>query len=97
MNNKEFIAELAKQNNMNITDTQKMMNSMIGVMGEIFQEGDGVQLPNFGAFEVKKKLERVIVNPSTGQRLLVPPKLTLAFRPIQQVKEKIKKGGDDNA
>ena len=97
MNNKEFIAELAKQNNMKITDTQKMMNSMIGVMGEIFLEGDGVQLPNFGAFEVKKKLERVIVNPSTGQRLLVPPKLTLAFRPIQQVKEKIKKGGDDNA
>ena len=44
-------------------------------------QGDSVQLPNFGVFEVKKKLERIMVNPGTGQRMLVPPKLTLGFKP----------------
>ena len=43
----------------------------------------------FGNFEVKKRLERVIVNPTTGQRMLVPPKLVVAFKPSQILKAKI--------
>ena len=96
MNNKEFITELAKQNDLKISETQQMVNTLINAMGNCFQEGDAVQLPNFGSFEVKKKMERVMVNPSTGQRMLVPPKLTLTFKPIPSVKGKIKKGGEDN-
>lgn len=87
---------MAKRNEMRIVDVQQMLNTMISVMGESFQEGDSVQLVNFGTFDVKKKLERVIVSLSTGQRMLVPPKLTLAFRPIATVKDKIRKGGEDN-
>jgi len=62
-------------------------------MSDCFQEGDSVQMANFGNFEVKKKLERVMVNPTTGQRMLVPPKLVLAFKPNPTWKDKIKKGG----
>jgi nucleoid DNA-binding protein len=96
MNNKEFINELARRNEMKAADAQAWMNTLLSAMGENFQEGNAVQLPNFGVFEVKKKLERVIINPSTGQRMLVPPKLTLAFKPTPQTKEKIKKGGEVN-
>ena len=96
MNNKEFINELARRNGMKAADAQAWMNTLLSAMGENFQEGNAVQLPNFGVFEVKKKLERVIINPSTGQRMLVPPKLTLAFKPTPQTKEKIKKGGEVN-
>lgn len=81
---------------MKAADAQAWMNTLLSAMGENFQEGNAVQLPNFGVFEVKKKLERVIINPSTGQRMLVPPKLTLAFKPTPQTKEKIKKGGEVN-
>ncbi len=42
--------------------------------------------------ETKKKMERVIVNPSTGQRMLVPPKLVLSFKPNQTWKDKLKGG-----
>lgn len=96
MNNKEFIAELASQNSMKAADVQQMMNTLIEAMGESFQEGDAVVLQNFGSFEVKKKQERLIVNPVTGQRMLVPPKLTLAFRPNPTTKDKIKNGGESN-
>ena len=76
-------------------EVQKIMDKLISLMGECFQEGDSVQLANFGSFEVKKKLERVMVNPSTGQRMLVPPKLVLGFKPNATWKDKIKKGGTD--
>ena len=76
-------------------DVQKIMDKLVSMMGECFQEGDSVQLANFGSFEVKKKLERVMVNPTTGQRMLVPPKLVLGFKPNATWKDKIRKGGTD--
>lgn len=87
---------MARRNEMKATEVQALMNTLLGAMGTYFLEGNAVQLPNFGMFEVKKKLERIIINPSTGQRMLIPPKLTLAFKPTPQTKEKIKKGGEDN-
>ena len=95
MNNKEFISSLADRTNMKPVEVQKIMDKLISLMGECFQEGDSVQLANFGSFEVKKKLERVMVNPNTGQRMLVPPKLVLGFKPNATWKDKIKKGGTD--
>lgn len=95
MNNKEFISSLADRTNMKPVEVQKIMDKLISLMGECFQEGDSVQLANFGSFEVKKKLERVMVNPTTGQRMLVPPKLVLGFKPNATWKDKIKKGGTD--
>ena len=70
-----------------------MVDTLIETMGDRFQEEDSVVVPNFGTFEVKKKLERIMVNPSTGQRMLVPPKLVLNFKPNVGWKERVKNGG----
>ena len=93
MNNKVFIAELAERTGYTPKDTQKLVNNIINAMGDAFQEDNAVQVANFGTFEAKKKMERVIVNPSTGQRMLVPPKLVLNFKPNQMWKDKVKGGG----
>ena len=77
MNNKEFIADLAQRAGYTQADTQKMVTEVIDSMGSQFAEGDSVQITNYGTFEVKKRLERIVVNPSTQQRMLVPPKLIL--------------------
>ena len=92
MNNKEFVAELAQLTGYTPKDTQKLVNNIINAMGDAFQEGDAVLVPNFGVFETKKKMERVMVNPSTGQRMLVPPKLVLNFKPNQSWKDMLKGG-----
>ena len=84
MNNKEFIAELAQRTGYTQADTQKLVN------------GENVAMTGFGTFEVKKRLERVVVNPSTGQRMLVPPKLVLGFKPITALKERLKSGEEGN-
>ena len=93
MTNKDFIAELAQRTGYSSDDTQKMVNSIVEKMGDHFQEDDAVLIPTFGTFEVKQKLDRIMVNPSTGQRMLVPPKLVLNFKPNVSWKERVKNGG----
>ncbi len=90
MNNKEFIAELAERTGYSPKDTQKLASNLIDAMGDAFQEDNSILVPNFGVFETKKKMERVMVSPSTGQRMLVPPKLVLSFKPNQTWKDKLK-------
>ena len=93
MNNKDFIAELAERTGYSVEDAQQMVDIVIETMGDHFLEDDSVLIPNFGTFEVKKKMERIMVNPSTGQRMLVPPKLVLNFKPNVGWKERVKSGG----
>ena len=93
MNNKDFIAGLANKTGYSTEDTQQMVDFVIETMGDHFLEDDSVLIPNFGTFEVKKKMERIMVNPSTGQRMLVPPKLVLNFKPNVGWKERVKSGG----
>jgi DNA-binding protein HU-beta len=94
MNNKDFIAKLAEKSGYTLDDTQKMVNSVIDAMGKSFEDGNPVHISNFGTFDVKKRLERVMTNPSTGQKMLVPPKLVLNFKPSAGVKDKVKGGGE---
>lgn len=93
MNNKSFISELSQRTGYTQDDVQKMVNTIIDSVNDSFQRGDIVAIPKFGTFEVKKRLERIVVNPGTKQRMLVPPKLVLNFKPIASIKEKLKNGG----
>lgn len=77
-------------------ETQKMVFSVIDAMNERFQEGENVNILNFGTFEVKKRMERIVINPATKQRMLVPPKLVLGFKPIASIKKILKEGGQEN-
>ena len=96
MNNKEFVAELAQRSGYSQEDTQKLMRTVVDAMGQSFEEGTPVFFPGVGTFEVKMRLERTVVSPTTGQRMLVPPKLVLNFRPVAAIKEKLKKGEGSN-
>lgn len=90
MNNKEFISELSRKTGYSNKDTARLVSSVLNIMTQELQEGKTIALQGFGTFEVKKKLERVSVNPVTQQRLLIPPKLVLSFRPSTILKEKFK-------
>ncbi len=89
MNNKELTSALAAATGRTISDTGRLLESVVAIMGDHFAKGDIVHMTGLGSFEVRKKMERIIVNPGTGQRMLVPPKLVLAFRPYVTIKEQI--------
>ena len=90
MNNKDFISELSRRLGYTIKDTSELASSLLSGMTQELQEGNVVTIQGFGTFEVKKKAERITVTPTTKQRMLVPPKLVLTYRPSAQLKDKFK-------
>ena len=71
-------------------EAQKLATTLINELAENLDDGNSLTIQGFGSFEVKKKLERVVVNPTTKQRMLVPPKLALSFKPSNLLKDKFK-------
>ena len=67
-----------------------MASAFVGSIAEKLDDDTQLAVQGFGTFEVKKKMERVVVNPANKQRKLVPPKLVLAFKPSAVLKEKMK-------
>lgn len=90
MNNKEFTSELAERLGYTIKDTFELMNSLLSSMTQELEEGNVIAIQGFGSFEVKKKAERISINPASKQRMLVPPKLVLSYRPSNTLKDKFK-------
>lgn len=90
MNNKDFISALAARCGMPAKKTQKLATALSAGMAELLDDETTFAVQGFGTFEVKKKMERVVVNPATKQRILVPPRLALAFHPAGTLKEKVK-------
>ncbi len=90
MNNREFIAELASRMECSTKEAAAMVQGLCLEMGDRLEDEDNISIQGFGLFEVKKKLERVVVSPSTKQRMLVPPKMVIAFKASNLMKEQIK-------
>lgn len=90
MNNKEFISEIAQRLGYTQKDASQLLNSTISLMAKELQDGNTFAIQSFGTFEVKKKMERISVNPVTQQRMLVPPKLVLTYKPSNVLKDKFK-------
>lgn len=90
MNNKEFTSELSNRLGYTVKDTSELISSLLFGMVQGFQEGNSVSIQGFGSFEVKKKSERISVNPVSKKRLLIPPKLVLSYRPSPLLKDKFK-------
>lgn len=90
MNNKEFTSELAERLGYTIKDTSELMNSLLSSMTQELEEGNVIAIQGFGSFEVKKKAERISINPASKQRMLIPPKLVLSYRPSNTLKDKFK-------
>ena len=87
MNNKEFTSELAERLGYTIKDTSELINSLLASMTQELEEGNMIAVQGFGSFEVKKKAERISINPASKQRMLVPPKLVLSYRPSNTMKD----------
>ncbi len=89
MNNKEFIAELSRRLGYTVKDTSSLMVALVAEMTEELEGENVIAIQNIGSFEVRKKQERVVVNPATQQRMLVPPKLVINFKPSTSFKERM--------
>lgn len=89
MNNKEFINELSTQTGLSAKDGASYSALLVSNLSQHLAEEDNVNISGFGLFEVKRKMERIIINPASKQRMLVPPKIVVGFKPAPTLKERI--------
>jgi DNA-binding protein HU-beta len=68
-----------------------VLDAAVSIINSNLEDNNSVNIQGFGLFETKKKGERISVNPVSKQRFLVPPKISLSFRPGQTIKENLKK------
>lgn len=91
MKSKEVISALSGRMNWTSKEVTEMLSALGSAIGTKLMEGGAVYLASFGQFEVRKKMERISVNPVNGKRYLVPPKLVPVFKPGVTVKNRLKK------
>ena len=90
MDNKKLINTVAKNLGRKPEDVGKLLDAFVGVLTARCSDMDSVHVPGFGSFEPKKRDERVMVHPSTGKRMLVPPKVVVGFKVSNVLKTKLK-------
>jgi nucleoid DNA-binding protein len=60
-----------------------------GITETLLSEGR-IELRNFGVFEVKERKPRRARNPRTGERVRVPAKLVVTFKPGKDMEERVR-------
>lgn len=90
MDNKKLIDTVAANLGRTPEDVNKLLEAFVGVLTVRCSEMDSVHVPGFGSFEPKKRDERIMNHPSTGKRMLVPPKVVLGFKVSNVLKAKLK-------
>lgn len=90
MDNKKLVETVAANLGRSTDDVSKLLEAFAGVLRTRCGELDSVIVPGFGTFEPKKRNERVMVHPSTGRRMLVPPKIVVGFKVSNVLKTKLK-------
>ena len=90
MNNKELTAVMAQRMGCASKEATEWMAAFGTVLSARLMDNDSISLAGLGQFEVRKKEERVAVNPTNGKRYLVPPKLVPVFKPGSTLKNRVK-------
>ena len=90
MDNKKLVETVATNMGRTPQDISKLVEALADVLRTRCGEMDCVIVPGFGTFEPKKRNERVMQNPQTGKRMLVPPKIVLGFKVSNVFKAKLK-------
>lgn len=89
MDSKAFTNQLAKRLDADPKDMAEMTAAFATVIKECMRELDSVAIPGFGNFLTIKQPEQVQVDPASGKRMLLPPKIKLEFSPSAMFKKQV--------
>lgn len=88
---KNLIGLIAEETGMSKKDADELLNATNAIIRETIMSGKAIQLQGFGTLEIKEKKERLVVLPNSGERKIVPSKNQLVFRPVENIKDELKK------
>ncbi len=88
MNKAELVEEVSGEVGLSKRETQKVIDAVIGTIGDTLAAGEKVSLVGFGSFGVRQRMARTGRNPQTGATLQIPAKKVPKFVAGKTLKEK---------
>ncbi len=89
MKKSDFVTEVAKRCGLSKRDTEQVIEQSLELITELLKERESVSFLGFGSFHAVKKNPREIVIPGTTDRVKVPAKYGVRFKPGKILKESI--------
>lgn len=90
MTKKEIVKTISEEIGMTQLRTKEIVQKTFDAIVETLVQDGRIELRNFGVFEVKKRAARKARNPRTGQRVDVPEKFVVTFKPGKEMEEKVR-------
>src|SRR3984957_14747843 len=87
---KEIVKQISERIGLTQLKTKEIMQQTFDAIVETLLEVGRIELRNFGVFEVKKRKARKARNPRTGQKVDVPPKNVVTFKPGKEMEERVR-------
>ncbi len=90
MTKADLINILIQEMGMSKKNAESIVNTFLGSMIESLKKGEGIELRGFGSFRIRKRNPRIGRNPQTGEKVKVPAKKVVYFKPGKELKDSIK-------
>ena len=90
MTKKEIVKEISDALGMTQLKTKEIVQKTFDAIVKTLVEDGRIELRNFGVFEVKKRAARKARNPRTGDKVFVPEKFVVTFKPGKEMEEKVR-------
>lgn len=81
MNKKELILDIAQRAEVNQVVAERVIDALSASVIATLREGHEFKLTDLGKFSVKTRPARTALNPRTGEKVDVPEKIAVRFKP----------------
>ena len=95
MTKKEIVKTISEEIGVTQLKTKEIVQKTFDAIIDTLVTDGRIELRNFGVFEVKKRAARNARNPRTGDKVLVPEKYVVTFKPGKEMEARV--GGIDQA
>jgi nucleoid DNA-binding protein len=87
---KEIVKTISEEIGLTQLKTKEIVQKTFDAIVETLVEEGRIELRNFGVFEVKKRAARRARNPRTGDKVSVPEKFVVTFKPGKEMEERVR-------
>ena len=92
MTRSELIQHLTKnQKHLTVVDLTKILDVIFNTLAESLEHNCRIELRGFGTFSLHHRPARSARNPKTGEKIYVPEKKMVHFKPSKKVAERLNK------
>ena len=93
MTKRNIIRTIAEALGLTQHQAQQIVQKTFDAIVKTLAEEGRVELRNFGVFEVRWRKARAARNPRTGEKVMVPEKCTVTFKPGRVMQERVESDG----